>query len=180
MEVKIERLDVKKEEVLRKCAELYCQIWKEPPWNEDFWTVEGVIEDIKKQMERPHAVGFWALHGEEVVGFTWGYEVSKEDLRKISGVETLDVLFEKGDRVFYIDELGVAPLFRKRGVGEQLSKALIAVAQGLCGIQRFTLRTDIKAIAARKLYIKLGFKELSVRDAEHPERTYWVLELPLP
>jgi len=177
MEVEVERLDVKKEEVLRKCAELYCQIWKEPPWNEDFWTVEGVIEDIRKQMKRSNAVGFLALHREEVVGFTWGYEVSKEDLREISGVEALDVLFEKGNRVFYIDELGVASLFRKRRIGEQLSRSLITAVQNHCEIRRFTLRTDIKAIAARNLYIKLGFSDLSIRDAEHSKRTYWFLEL---
>lgn len=178
MEVEIKRLDLEKEKVLRKCAELYCQIWKEPPWNEDFWTVEGVIEDIKKQMKRPNAIGFLSLHGEEVVGFTWGYEVSKDNLREISGVEVLDVLFEKGNRVFYIDELGVASLFRKMGIGEQLSKSLIATVLNSCEIRRFTLRTDIKAIAARNLYIKLGFRDLSIRDAEHSTRTYWFLELP--
>jgi len=178
MEVKVERLDVKKEEVLRKCAELYCQIWKEPPWNEDFWRVERVIKNIKKQMKQPNAVGFLALHGDRVVGFTWGYEVSKEDLRKISGVEALDVLFEKRGRVFYIAELGVASLFRKRGIGEQLSRNLIAVVQNSCEIRRFTLRTDIKAVAARNLYIKLEFRNLSVRDAKHSKRTYWFLELP--
>lgn len=178
MEVEVERLDVKNEEILRKCARLYCQIWKEPPWNEDFWTVEGVIEDIKKQMKQPNAVGFLALHRGEVVGFTWGYEVSKEDLREISGVEALDVLFKKGSRVFYIDELGVDSSFRKRGIGEQLSKVLIATARNSCEIRSFTLRTNIEAVAARNLYVKLGFRDLSIRDAEHSQRTYWFLELP--
>jgi len=178
MKVKIEKLDVKNKKFLRKCAELYCQIWKEPPWNEDFWTVEGVIEDIKKQMERPNAVGFWALYGEEVIGFTWGYEVSKADLREISGVVALDFLFKKGSRVFYIDELGVAYLFRGRGIGERLSRNLIGAVRNSCEIRRFTLRTDIKAITARNLYRKLGFRDLLIRDAAHPNRTYWFLELP--
>ena len=174
-EVKIDRIEVKDKEVLRECAELYCQTWKEPPWNEDFWTVEGVIEDIKKQMKRSQAIGFLAFCDGKVIGFTWGYEVSKKDLQEISGVTALDILFERS-RVFYIDELGVSLSFRKRGVGKQLSKTLIATARNSREIRCFTLRTDVKAVAARNLYIKLGFKDLSVQDAEHSQRTYWVLE----
>lgn len=177
-EVKIERLEVKNERVLRECAELYCEIWKEPPWNEDFWTVERVMKDIKQQMRRLNAIGFLAFCEGKVIGFTWGYEVSKKDLREISGVETLDVLFERGSRVFYIDELGVSSSFRRRGVGKQLSETLIATVRNSCEIRCFTLRTDIKAVAARNLYTKLGFSDLSIRDAEHSQRTYWFLELP--
>ena len=177
--VKIEKLEVNNKEILKKCAELYCQIWKEPPWSEDFWTVKRVIKDIREEMERKNAVGFLALYGDEVVGFIWGYEVSKEDLRQISGVDALDVLFKKRARVFYIDELGVASLFRRRGIGEQLSRTLITVVRNSCKIQCFTFRTDIKVPAvARNLYSKLGFRDLSIRDAEHSQRTYWVLEIP--
>ncbi len=172
--VEIQKLDVKKRKLLIKCAELYCEIWKERPWHEYFWTVKGVIEDIKKQLKRPNAVGFVALFGEEVIGFTWGYEVSKKNLREISGVKALDILFKKG-RVFYIDELGTSSSFRRRGVGKQLSKTLIATIRSR-GIRCFTLRTDVKAIAARNLYAKLGFRDLSIQDAEHSKRTYWLLE----
>jgi len=176
--VKIVRIPIENEEFLRKCAELYCEIWKEPPWNENFWTAEGVIEDIRKQIKRLNAIGFLALQGGNVIGFTWGYEVDKEDLREISGVEALGILFEKGGRVFYIDELGVSSLFRRRRIGEHLSRILITTVQNSCGIRCFILRTEIKAVAARNLYAKLGFRELSIRDAEHSQRTYWVLDLP--
>ena len=176
-EVKIERLDMRNKELLEKCAKLYCEIWKEPPWSEDFWTIEGVIKDIRKQMKCSNAVGFLALYDGEVIGFTWGYEISKNDLQEISGVKSLDIIFENS-RVFYIDELGVSPLFRNKGIGEQLSRTLLAAVRNSCEIRCFTLRTDIKAVAARNLYIKLGFSDLSIRDAEHSQRTYWFIELP--
>jgi len=177
--VKIEKLNLSmgNKKFLKKCAELYCEIWNEPPWNENFWKIDGVIEDIKRQMERPSAAGFIAFTDDKVIGFTWGYEISKENLREISGVKSLDVLFRNG-RVFYIDELGVSSPFRKKKIGEQLSNSLIINARNSCGIQYFTLRTDIKAIAARNLYAKLGFVDLHIQDAKYSQRTYWFLKLP--
>ena len=176
--VKIERLNLNtgNKKFLRKCARLYCEIWRESPWNENFWEVNNVIKDIKKQMKRPSAMGLVAFTDEKVVGFTWGYEVSKENLRKISGIKSLDILFENS-RVFYIDELGVSSPFRKKKIGDQLSNSLIVNTHSSYGIQYFTLRTDVKAIAARNLYAKLGFVDLYIRDAKYPQRTYWLLKL---
>jgi len=67
-------------------AELYCEIWKEPPWNENFWTVERVMQDIQKELTRPNAVLFSATNDQGVVGFTWGYETTLSDLHRISEV----------------------------------------------------------------------------------------------
>jgi hypothetical protein len=44
--------------MLKSAAKLYCQIWQEPPWNEDFWTVDGVIKDLDDQIQRPGAKAF--------------------------------------------------------------------------------------------------------------------------
>jgi len=157
-------------------AELYCAIWKEPPWNEEFWTVRGVSDDFLVQIRRPCAKVCLAFAGlERVVGFAWGYEVSRNNLREIAGTDALDFLFMDRERVFYVDEVGVAPGFREQKIGEQLSKSLIAAAYEDHGITRITLRTDVGAQAARSLFAKIGFKELEVRDKEHPDRTYWLL-----
>ena len=37
-------------DLLESWAKLYCEIWKEPPWNEDFWVPEKVAEDLTMEM----------------------------------------------------------------------------------------------------------------------------------
>ncbi len=166
------------EESLRSIAKLYCVIWKEPPWNEDFWTVEGVVSDIQKEMVRPQARMFLAITKEHtiLIGFTWGYEVYLTDLREISGTDALDQLFARGRRVFYVDELGVRADARNKGVGKKLSLVLLKWARS-AGCTRVVLRTDVEAQAAKAVYAKLGFKETDVRDALHKERTYWIKKM---
>jgi hypothetical protein len=37
------------------------------------------------------------------------------------------------------------------------------------------LRAHVEANAARRMYAKMGFQELPVRDSEHRDRSYWFL-----
>lgn len=183
------------EEIRKKCARLYCQIWKEPPWNESFWEEAGVLADMQRELEKPCAEGFIAVYlralyryeyencrtvSDEtlmmVAGFTWGYPVSQEELREIAGNNALDPLFCEHSRVFYVDELGVNSEHRGRGIGKRLSHLLLKAAK-THGIKLAVLRTDDQAVAARRLYSSLGFSELTARDERYPERTYWVLAL---
>lgn len=164
-------------EILKKCSSLYCEIWREPPWNENFWTQERVLRDMEEQIERPLFQGFIAIRREESIGFTWGYEVNALNLSVISGTsKSRWKEITSGKRTFYIDELGVDIHYRKQGIGERLTKALLKQNSNL-GIIYITLRTDVKAEAARNLYQKLGFKEINVVDSEYPDRTYWLLSL---
>jgi len=166
--------------LIKKCAHLYCEIWREPPWCENFWVPEQVVEDIVSQINKSDSKFFLACSPAfphpEVIGFTWGYRVTVEEMQKICASDQLNILFSDGKAVFYIDELGVALNYRKKGVGKKLSILLLnSLNPGK--IHRVTLRTDIAAVAARTLYTKIGFKELSTRDANYPDRTYWVKEL---
>jgi len=175
--------------LMEQCSELYCQIWKEPPWCEDFWVPEEVRQTLSKELELPGAVCVLAANEYTqhpyteydddkycVLGFTWGYSVSQEDLRRIAGHEGLDFVFENTPRAFYIDELGVDPGKRLKGVGRQLTTLLLDHARGQ-GHRRIVLRTDLRAVPARALYSHLGFTELDVKDAQHENRTYWLLDL---
>ncbi|MEK9185131.1 MAG: GNAT family N-acetyltransferase [Patescibacteria group bacterium] len=161
--------------MLKQWAGLYCELWKEPPWNEDFWQPESVAEDFRKEMNNTHALAFLAIHEERVVGFTHGYSVSKDELRLISGNDLLDELFVECERIYYVDELGVAINYRGKNIATRLTQALI---QGSIknGISSVTLRTDTQAVAARHVYEKLGFREFEIHDAAHPTRTYWFLQ----
>jgi ribosomal protein S18 acetylase RimI-like enzyme len=177
-------------DIWESCAKLYCQIWREPPWNEDFWEEDRVLGDIKRELERPGAEAFLAVQNRlaipinngldvfsiQVVGFTWGYLVRKKDAREISRGFSLDYLFDKEEFIFYIDELAVASFARNRKIGETLNGLLVQEAKGK-GVSGIFLRTDKRAVAARNLYSKMGFKDLEEEDSKHPDRTFWLLEL---
>lgn len=166
--------------LIERCAHLYCRIWQEPPWNEDFWEPEKVVNDILVQIDKDDSELLFAcqlsIPHPEVVGFTWGYGVSAEEMREICACNELDSLFSNGRTVFYIDELGVSSSHRKHGLGERLSNFLLD-SLASSGFHQVALRTDVAATAARSLYAKIGFRELPVRDANYVNRTYWVKEL---
>ncbi len=161
--------------MLEDCARLYCEIWKEPPWNEDFWKEDEALRDIEEQSSQSGFEMVLAVEGNHVIGFSWGYLVSREDLRKISSSSGLDYLFEKSNDIFYIDELAVAKMARGRKIGQGLSREIIESFRLIGGIA--VLRTDESALPARNLYKSLGFEELPVRDGKYLSRTYWKLDL---
>lgn len=162
------------EKMLWDCAKLYCQIWREEPWNEEFWTPEVVIQDMRKEMARPCAEGYLAIniYNSQVIGFTWGYSVSQSEMQIISGNEKLNFLFSANNRVFYVDELGVAKEHRHHGIGNSLAANLLVAAM-IRGINLIVLRTNKKAEAATSIYREIGFQNLLIEDQQHPDRTYW-------
>ncbi|HMB66314.1 MAG TPA: GNAT family N-acetyltransferase [Patescibacteria group bacterium] len=164
-------------DLLEECASVYCRIWKEPPWNEDFWTVPGVMDDLRREMAKDGASGFLSLSEKErleVVGFTWGYRVDAQQLAELASNSEIKKFFDPGEVGFYIDELGVAPDYRERDIGKSLTKLLLGRAL-LQGVEKIFLRTDRKAVAARSVYSKLGFRELSLVDGVYDQRNYWAL-----
>jgi ribosomal protein S18 acetylase RimI-like enzyme len=160
----------------RQFALLYCQIWKEPPWNEDFWTPEDVLQTLSKKMQLPEAECFLAQNQGLIIGFTRGYSVNRQELAEIAGGEQLNFIMESTPRIFYIDELGVAPNGRCHGIGRALTMKLIKHAKTR-GLNLVVLRTERLALPARAVYRHLGFTELDVKDSRHESRTYWLLNL---
>ncbi len=161
---------------LKEIATLYCDVWREPPWNESFWVVEDVVNDILEEMQKNDAHIIVASYGNSVIGFSWGYTVSQKDMRQIIGNKSLDYLFEDNSKVAYIDELATTSVSRCKGIGKTLSESLVQELSN-CGVTKITLRTDEKAMPARHLYNALTFNELAARDFEHKTRTYWLLVL---
>lgn len=154
--------------------DLYCQIWREPPWNEFFWTAERVSADLELALKHPKSICLIALNEKSVQGFTWGHNVDYAELRLIAGHDFLDVFC--GRKLFYISELGVNAKFRGQGIGKKLTAAIINFARS---VQReiILLRTDKDALPAQTLYKKAGFVPLMIPDANHPSRLYWALNL---
>lgn len=161
-----------KKETLQKCASLYCEIFKEPPWNEN-WAVDKVLQDMEAQAAMPGFCGLFAREEGKIIGFAWGYLVSKIEMRKIAGNAELDFVFEECERIFYADELGVSAPFRGKEYGMKLSQGLIDQVKKDNRTSVIVLRTDEKARTARNLYHRLGFIDLHVRDSVYKDRTYW-------
>ncbi|MGH8590888.1 MAG: GNAT family N-acetyltransferase, partial [Gammaproteobacteria bacterium] len=74
------------------------------------------------------------------------------------------------------DTVCVNPEARRQQIAYGLAAALIPVLRSK-GFTYQIARTASSAIAIRALFAKLGFEELSVRDAVFPERTYWLLRV---
>ena len=162
--------------IISKIALLYCQVWKEPPWNEDFWREEEVSQTIADVLRDKSAIIQYCSENEILSGFCWGYVIDREKTREISGNQLLDEIFSSGKKVFYIAELAVNIGYRKHGIGRQLTQTLLQKLSAT-GYEIVCLRTDVQAHEARRLYQRLGFQELAIHDAKHLGRTYWLLSL---
>jgi ribosomal-protein-alanine N-acetyltransferase len=68
----------------------------------------------------------------------------------------------------HITNIAVHPLFRRKGIGEAILKALVTEAHRM-GIDRMTLEVRASNIAAQSLYKKLGFVEVGVRKGYYSD-----------
>ena len=165
-------------------AEIICEVFSEPPWNESF-SAARIMFGLGVEMMRKNALLVIARHKQEghPIGYILGQELVAEsdDPRdqtffKISGGYDLDFLANNNQRTFYVGGLCVRSKYRRLCVAEQLSTTLISELRRHKFDYRIG-RTDLQAYGMRKLYSKQGFKELPVYDINYPERSYWLLSL---
>jgi len=170
--------------LVSELAELICEVFSEPPWNEHF-SATRIMFGLGVEMMRKNAMLVVARHKQQgqLIGYILGQElvVVSEDLRdqtfyKISGGYDLDFIADNTQRTFYVGGLGVRSKYRRLGVAEKLSATLISELRQHKFDYRL-VRTDMQAYGMRKLYSKQGFKELPVYDIKYPERSYWLLTL---
>jgi len=163
------------EDKLEEIARLYCQVWAEPPWDEYEWDFLEVVRELRKASADPATIFLAGRVAGEIVGFTIGYPMNREELAEKCGSDQLDYLFRDREQLFYVAELGVEKGSRRDGTGSLLSGQLLSKAE-VRGFKRFVLRTDVEADPAKALYAKLGFVDTGIVDGEHSARTYWVRE----
>jgi ribosomal protein S18 acetylase RimI-like enzyme len=154
--------------------QLYCEVWKEPPWEEFFWTHEIVEKYIDDTRSKPNSIWLLIKTGEQLIGFALGYEVDQVMMQEISGHSGLDHLFDNKRRVFYDAEVAVLTKHRRNGLGSKLILEKVRFAKQV-GCQTIVVRT--KAESAKIMLTKLGFHDTMISDGSDPERTYWQLEL---
>ena len=94
-------------------------------------------------------------------------ELLNNELAHYVGLYVNDQLAAYGGfwRIFdeaHICNIAVAPQFRRRGLGEALLRAQIALSVSL-GVERITLEVRVSNYAAQGLYEKLGFRACGIR-----------------
>ncbi len=179
----------------KQLIDAYIEIWREDPWNEN-WKSEDVQVLLKNLQEKRDFVLLLQLGTvdcdmqSQIASFTWAYDVDQDDLLKIAGFDpgaiygdtnnsfivALDSVFSNNSRVAYLAELGTKEEFRHNHNAWNLSIGLLYILQKR-GYNKVVLRTDVRALGAKKLYRKLGFVDLGVKDAVHQNRTYWMMEI---
>lgn len=161
---------------LQSIAELYQDIFREPPWKEEL-SISRVLATMEEQFTKPFIVALGAFWREAAIGFAWAYEFFETDLKEGTRFSpALEPYFLQG-RIFYLQEIGVLKALRKQGVGEELGRMVLRVGKEK-GAGMFILSTNGKAIGATHLFRKMGFVDSGiVRPPAELGRTYWVLEL---
>jgi len=116
-----------KQEIVRG----YKYIFSQPPWNEDFWTTEKVIEKLEKEMKGRYSYLVIKKGNKEwpISALHWGAIISIDDLYQrcvdILGEDKQTVLKvkwlqrlirKKTDEVLFLDDALILPQFRKGGV----------------------------------------------------------------
>lgn len=114
----------------------------------DYWPEERVFQDLRREI-RQDSSAWLAFDGEKVVGFCWGYPVSKSIIEaelKLALPNNMLGCFDH-DTIAYQDEVGVLLPYRGRG----LAKKMVA------------LRHDD--------FLAKGLKLGIVRTRQHPEQS---------
>lgn len=160
------------------------QVFSEPPWHENY-ALMRLNFGLGVELMRKNPILYIATKKSDgkVIGYLLGQELLRhsddsrnQTLFTISGTDELDYLLEDNKRLFYVSGVGVYHEYRGSGIATRLSLRLIEELRR----QKYNYRlgrTHVTAVKMRYLYAKQGFVELPVMDANHPDRSYWLLEL---
>lgn len=157
--------------VLEGIADLYCDVFREPPWGEE-WPPGVVLQDLNTAMSYDGFVGSTCLD-DRVLGFCWGFTVPCDFPSRVGFAILRDRLLAEGIRpadCFYDAETGVSKDYRDQGLATSLlsdclsrsalsylamrtkNPAMIAVARNLCGEALFSFSEE-SAYAGGRVYV---------------------------
>ena len=124
---------------------------------------ENGVKDSEKRiqgfLDRPNATEVILRIDGELVGCAFSFEESKDNLKK--EVPYADFFTNPEERVFHAKGLNIKREYRGQGFGQMLTEQIMAEARQK-GATKIILTTPWKdPLPARKLYEKLGFKEVA-------------------
>lgn len=89
----------------------------------EYWPIDKILSDFYREMSKPNSLCLVAMLGGEVIGFTWGYQISIDkaidDYLEAPGLHQL-----VAGNFFYLDEVAVLPQYQGRGIGRNLINQL--------------------------------------------------------
>lgn len=130
-------------------AILYQDIFSQAPYFESF-TVDDVAAFFDEYIE--NGLLFLAQDGKETIGFGAAIPLVNDG----SVAETFVNNGLNIDGVWYMADLGVKDIYRKRGIGRQLVQSRLDALNG----NMVVMRTSENNLISQSLYRSLGFKEL--------------------
>ncbi|MFJ4621375.1 GNAT family N-acetyltransferase [Streptomyces sp. NPDC088812] len=139
----------------------YEEVYAEPPYLEGPRDVADFIEHYAVQAKRHGMRLVLARHGQDVVGFTYGYYLAP-DTRWWTSLQDVqlppETTREDGRRTFVIIELAVRKAWRRRGVAASLHDLLL---DGVTAERvTLTVRPEPEAAPARQAYQAWGYRRV--------------------
>ncbi|NLY11342.1 MAG: ribosomal protein S18-alanine N-acetyltransferase [Firmicutes bacterium] len=122
--------------------------------------------DQVQEVERnsfPHPWSYSAFVSELVNNDNARYIVATVEGRVV-GYIGVWIILDEG----HITNVAVHPLYRKRGIAQQLFKEITDVVKG-CGVTKLTLEVRISNFQAQQLYYKLGFSRAGIRPGYYQD-----------
>lgn len=166
-------------EFLDSILPAYEEVYAEPPYCEGARDVAEFIDRFRAQATRPGRRMAVAAHGDEVVGFSFGYPLPADTRWWEGMLEPLpqDFTHETGKRSFAIIELAVRAPWRRRGIARRLHAALLDGAD----VERATLtvRPEPEAEPARRAYTSWGYRTVGRSRPWDEAPIYDAMVLPL-
>lgn len=163
----VSELDFADEKSVEELAVLYCETWKEPPWNEFHWQKEQVVRDIA--VEKRNDIWLVAKTNGPIIGFAAGRIVNAIDREELKGGG-----IALPEATAFITEIGVRPYARLCGLGRELNGLLVRHFK-LIGTESIVART--KAAGAIRIFESAGFEKTPVSMPSDPDRFYWILKI---
>jgi len=176
-ESKIEFGDIN-EQNIDEVARLVSEIHTAQPQRTQLTPEQAKEEWLKKDLEETNAITVAMLENGEIVGYSWMYEIFKDDLGEGKDKKSLELatLFEGSKRVFYASDIGLSDKLRGRGLGRKLvQENMDRVKKG--GGNVVVLSTYPKeGYSAYELYKKIGFAPIPKQQPKESKRYYMVYE----
>jgi ribosomal protein S18 acetylase RimI-like enzyme len=144
-----------RKETLGIVKPLYVDVYSEPPYNEGPQDIADFVDRWNYQSGQPGFRVILAHHENDLVGFAYGITLSRGTSwwNGLLNDVAEEMLIEDGRRTYAVIELAVDASHRRRGIGAELHRRLLAGRPE----ERVTLLTRPEAHPALAAYTAWGY-----------------------
>lgn len=139
----------------------YQRVFAAPPWNEEWWT-EELVMDVLHRYGGGNASIFLAISDtDQVLGFSWG---AVWEVDELSEELQLSLPTHVTRKVAYLKDVGVVDVCRQRGIAKALLKSLIAELNGRVEADTYLLARTLaqpQPSVVFSWFPKIGFETIA-------------------